>query len=316
MLFLKLPAVAGVHLISETALRKKPWRPRISYAFKLIAKSAFRPALGTQHRPVIAAPGELGITFIGHASFLLQMGGLNILIDPVFAHWLILIHRLRRPGVRMRHLPPIHAVLITHAHMDHLNLPSLRRVLRNNRRLKAPPPIAVVPNHVGDLVSSLGFAEVRQLAWWESTCIRGVRATATPAQHWGARIFSDTHRGYGGYVLQHGSHSVYHVGDTGYFAGFAEIRERLAPRVALLSIGAYKPEGFQRVHMSPEDALRAFQDLHAERLIPMHYGSFSLSEEPMDEPLPRLLKAAEDAGIRCAVDPLREGETRILPPGG
>jgi L-ascorbate metabolism protein UlaG (beta-lactamase superfamily) len=293
--------------------RKKHWRPRLSYALKLIAKSAFRPALGRQHRPVIAKPDELGITFIGHASFLLQIGGRNILIDPVFAHWLILIHRFRRPGVRVRHLPPIHAVLLTHAHMDHLNLPSLRRILRNNRRLKAPPPLAIVPSGVEDLISKLGFSEVRSLAWWESTQIDGIQVTATPAQHWGARVFSDTHRGYGGYVLRHGLHSVYHVGDTGYFSGFTEIRDRLAPRVALVPIGAYKPEGFQRVHMSPEDAVRAFIDLKAESLIPMHYGTFSLSEEPMYEPLPRLLKAAEASGIRSAVDPLHEGETRNLP---
>ncbi|HTW45735.1 MAG TPA: MBL fold metallo-hydrolase [Acidobacteriaceae bacterium] len=292
---------------------RKRSRPRISYALKLVAKSAFRPAVGPQLRPVIATQDQLGITFIGHASFLLQLGGRNILIDPNFAYWLVLIHRFRRPGVRVRHLPPIHAVLLTHAHMDHLNLPSLRRILRHNLRLKAAPPLVIVPPNVEDIVSRLGFSEVRSLAWWQSTQIDRVEVTATPAQHWGARVFSDTHRGYGGYVLRYGPYSVYHVGDTGYFPGFAEIRDRLAPKIALVPIGAYKPEGFLRVHMSPEDAVRAFLDLNAQRLIPMHYGTFSLSEEPMDEPLPRLLQAAETAGISSAVDPLREGETRTLP---
>jgi L-ascorbate metabolism protein UlaG (beta-lactamase superfamily) len=106
---------------------------------------------------------------------------------------------------------------------------------------------------------------------------------------------------------------VYHSGDTGYFSGFSEIRHRLYPQIALLPIGAYKPDGFRRHHLSPQDAVQAFLDLKAKRLIPMHYGTFSLSEEPMDEPLPLLQQSAERAGIANAVDPLSEGETRIFP---
>ena len=296
----------------ETALPRKRSRPPLSFALKLIAKSAFRPARGAQHKPIAADPRELGITFLGHSSFLLQIAGLNILIDPVFAHWLILIHRLRRPGVRVKDLPPIDAVLLTHAHMDHLNFPSLRRIIRHTRKRSGKTPIVIVPQHVEDLVNKLGFSEVRSLGWWQSTNVCGVEITMTPAKHWGARVFTDSHGIFGGYVLRHYAHAIYHAGDTGYFPEFAEIRQRLFPEIALLPIGAYKPDSFRGMHMSPEDAVRAFLDLKAKRLIPMHYGSFSLSEEPLDEPLPRLFEAAKQAGVSSAVDAIREGETRII----
>lgn len=284
---------------------------RLSFAFGLVAKSAFRPATGKQRKPVLVDPDELGITFIGHASFLLQLGGLNFIIDPVFAYWLILIHRLRKPGVRIKDLPPIDAVLLTHAHMDHLNIPSLRKIIRHTRRLTGKPPIVVVPNRVEDLVQPLGFSEVRSLDWWQSTEIGGVEITMTPAQHWGTRVLHDTYRRFGGYVLRHGPHSVYHAGDTGYFPGFSEIR-RLAPQTALLPIGAYSPESFRHVHMSPEDAVRAFLELKAQRLIPMHYGTFLLSEEPIDEPVRFLTEAAKAAGINSALEVLSEGETSVF----
>lgn len=261
---------------------------------------------------MLAAPDELGLTFIGHASFLLQIGGRNILIDPVFANRLVLIRRLRKPGVRIEDLPAIDAVLLTHAHMDHLNMPSLRRIIRQTYRSCRRAPVAVVPEGVEDLVNSLGFANVFGMRWWEQAAIDGLAITMTPAQHWGARMLRDTHRGFGGYVLRHKAQSVYHSGDSGYFAGFKDIGMRLAPKVALLPIGAYKPDGFRRVHTSPEDALRAFMDLGAEKLIPMHYGTFRLSEEPMEEPLPRLMATAERAGVREQIVPLGEGETKIF----
>ena len=272
----------------------------------------FKPMLGTQQKPMLASPHELAITFIGHASFLLQIGGLNILVDPVFAKWLVLMRRLRRPGLRIDDLPAIDAVLLTHAHMDHLNLPSLRKIIHHTRRLRGSAPLAVVPDGVEDLVDKLGFADVESLRWWSRTNIGPVEITMTPAQHWGARMMRDTHRGFGGYMLRHGEQSVYHSGDSGYFGGFRQIGERLQPDVALLPIGAYNPDGFRRVHTSPEDALQAFLDLGAQEMVPMHYGTFRLSYEPMDEPLPRLLKAAKQADIADRIVPLGEGETRIF----
>jgi L-ascorbate metabolism protein UlaG (beta-lactamase superfamily) len=278
-----------------------------------MARAALQPMQGSQQKPLIARPDELAVTFLGHASFLLQIGGLRILVDPVYATWLVVLRRQRQPGVKMRDLPPIDAVLLTHAHMDHLNRPTLRQIIRHTRRFSGKAPIVVVPEGVQDLVESLGFESVTRMQWWSSLRLRQVEVTMTPAQHWGARMMRDTHRGYGGYVLRNGAHSVYHSGDSGYFEGFREIGERLNPKVALLPIGAYKPDSFRRVHTSPEDALMAFHDLGAETMIPMHYGTFCLSEEPMGEPLPRLMAAAQTAGIANRIQGLSEGDTTIFP---
>jgi len=287
-------------------------RPRFSFIFNLIARSAFHSMEGEQQKPVLTGSGELGVSFIGHSTFLIQLGGKNLIVDPVFANWLVVLHRLRKPGVAIKDLPAIDAVLLTHAHMDHLNLPSLRRIIRHTRNLSGKAPAVIVPSNVAELVKDLGFSSVTQLAWWESTQLGSIDITLTPARHWGARKMTDTHRGFGGYVLRSGPHSLYHSGDTAYFDGFREIGQRLKPQVALLPIGAYSPDSFRSVHASPEDALMIFSDLGAQTMIPMHYGTFCLSAEPMDEPLPRLLSAAESEGIADHVLALHEGETRIF----
>jgi L-ascorbate metabolism protein UlaG (beta-lactamase superfamily) len=279
-----------------------------------VRESHANPLQGQPQAPPSVASGETAITFIGHSSFLLQAAGQGLLVDPVFATRLIVLRRQRRPGVRVGDLPRIDAVLLTHAHMDHLNRPSLRAICREMRRRHLPAPLAIVPNGVSDLVRDLGFREVRELRWWDETSLGPVTITATPCQHWGARMFKDTHRGFGGYALQApGTPTLYHSGDTAYFNGFHEIGNRLRPEVVLLPIGAYFPDSYRSVHTSPEDALQAFVDLRAETMIPMHFNTFRLGREPMTEPLPRLLNAATKAGLRDHVHPLTEGESLVLP---
>ena len=260
--------------------------------------------------------GQLGVTFIGHSSFFLQIGGKNIVVDPNFAQWIFVLKRLRRPGLRMRDLPPIDAVLVSHAHFDHLHRPSLRTIANLTRRKSGKRPVIIVPRHVRDLVTDLGFSRVIELEWWQSFQLGNVEIVHTPSRHWGARVVRDVHRGYGGYVLRAGKHSVYHAGDTAYFDGFAEIGARLRPDLALLPIGAYHPASFRNVHTSPEDAVQAFVDLGARWMVPMHYGSFRLSYEPVDEPVPRLLEAARERSIEDKICVLEEGchpAVRIAP---
>ena len=255
---------------------------------------------------------ELGVTFIGHSSFLLQIDGRRVLIDPVFSKRLVLLRRQRHPGVRVEELPSIDLVLLTHAHMDHLDMASLRRVIRATRRLSGRTPEVVVPRGVEDLVDKLGFSQVHRLQWWESITVQGLKITMTPCKHWGARMFRDMHRGYGGYVVEGGGQSVYHSGDTAYFDGFCEIGKRLKPQVALLPIGAYFPDSYRAVHTSPEEAVKGFVELGAEQMVPMHYGTFRLGREPMDEPLKRLEAEAARLDIKGQVKVLEEGETMHL----
>lgn len=293
---------------------------KLRQLIRLVRESHAHPLTGTPQRPIPVATDELGITFIGHSSFLLQVAGKNILIDPVFSTRLVVLRRQRRPGVRIEDLPRIDLVLITHAHMDHLNLPSLRRIVRHNRRLGAPAPTALVPTGVDDLLRRIPFATIHTLSWWQSIDLNaGLRVTMTPCQHWGARMFSDTHREFGGYALtpiQNGEAAgltVYHSGDTAYFPGFHEIRNRLHPDVALLPIGAYFPDTYRSVHTSPEEAVRAFLDLGANLMIPMHYGTFRLGREPMEEPLQRLAAEAVRLHLEDRIRTVAEGETLSIP---
>jgi len=278
----------------------------------LVRHSAMTPRTGVSRKPLLARRGELGVTFIGHSSFFLQLGGRNILVDPNFARWIFVLKRLRRPGLRLRDLPPIDAVLVSHAHFDHLHRPSLRAIAWLTRRKTGKRPAIIVPRQVRDLVSDLGYGRIIELDWWQSVHLGGVEITHTPSQHWGARVVRDVHRGYGGYVLRNGRHSIYHAGDTAYFNGFREIGERLAPELALLPIGAYHPDSFRRVHTSPEDAVQAFLDLGARWMVPMHYGTFRLSYEPVEEPIQRLKADARRRGIEKSVYVLEEGVTKFF----
>ena len=269
---------------------------------------------GTPGMPVAVAPGQAAAMFLGHSSFLLSLAGRQILLDPVLSTRLILLRRQRHPGVRIPDLPAIDLVLLTHAHMDHLDRPTLRRIAHATRRRTGAGPVAIVPRGVEDLVHDLGFREVRMLDWWEETEYHGITITLTSCKHWGARMFRDTHRLFGGYVLHGDSHTLYHSGDSAYFNGFREIGQRLGPiDLALLPIGAYFPDSYRTVHTSPEEAVQAFCDLGARQMVPMHFGTFRLGREPMDEPPVRLLAEAERRGITDRVRILAEGETLLLP---
>jgi L-ascorbate metabolism protein UlaG (beta-lactamase superfamily) len=212
--------------------------------------------------------------------------------------------RQKRAGLKIHDLPQADLVLLTHAHFDHFHKPTLRRL--------PSPRMAILPWGVGDLTRGLGFDRVLELEWWETFARGDLRITLTPSKHWGARVLRDHHRGYGGFVLEYQGRRIYHAGDSAYFDGFREIGERCAPEIALLPIGAYHPESFRNVHMGPDDAVKVFLDLRAQWLVPMHYGTFRLSFEDMDEPLTRLRSLIEQADLSRQLRVLEEGVPEIF----
>lgn len=227
-------------------------------------------------------PGEgARITWIGHASFLVQLDGVSILVDPVLEPSLFGgLSRNVPPGLSYEQLPKVDAVLVSHSHYDHLDLPTLKRV--------GAPVVAGLG--LRKLLRNEGL-HCATVGWWQTLRFGAVTVTFVPAQHWSRRWLGDANRTlWGGWVIQGPSATVYHAGDTGYFEGFAEIGSRFpAIDVALLPIGAYDPEWImEHIHMNPEEALRAFADLGARTMVAMHWGTFKQTDEPLDEPPVRL----------------------------
>jgi L-ascorbate metabolism protein UlaG (beta-lactamase superfamily) len=283
----------------------KHFNPRTFFR-EMVWKALLTRRTGKPQQPAFPklTKGQVAITWIGHASFLLQFTDLNVLIDPNFANWLFLLKRIKRTGLRMEHLPPIDLVLLTHAHFDHFHKPTLRRLPH--------PKIGVMPWGMSDLARNLGFGRVVELEWWESFSQRDWKVTLTPSKHWGARTLRDHHRGYGGFVLEHQGRRIYHAGDSAYFDGFKDIRKYCKPEIALLPIGAYHPETFRHLHMGPDEAIKAFKDLHARWLVPMHYGSFRLSFEDLDEPPRWLRQLAAEEGLSHKMRMLEEGMPQVF----
>jgi L-ascorbate metabolism protein UlaG (beta-lactamase superfamily) len=255
---------------------------------------------------------RLSITWIGHSSFLIQMGGRSILTDPVWSKRAGIgpfgPARLVPPGLRLCDLPPIDLVLISHNHYDHLDAATIRWL--GNR------PIYLVPARLGGWFHRLGCAKVHEFDWWEGLDALGLRFDFLPAQHWSRRTPWDTNLTlWGGWMLSDGTHRLYYAGDSAYFSGFQHIGERFPGiDVAFLPIGAYEPEWFmQSAHVNPEEAGQAFLDVGAHIFVPMHWGTFKLSTERTDAPPKRLAAWWEKHGLNPAANwTLAVGETRFV----
>jgi len=298
----------GAQAKRSTRVKLRPradWHRR-NFLTEVLIPSLFIRRAGEFAPPVFPKIGsaQIGLTWIGHASFLIQTREVNILIDPNWSKWLKVIKRLKQPGFEIHHLPAIDFVLVTHAHFDHLDRRTLRKVA-------ADQPI-VVPIGVGNLVQDLGFHIVHELDYWQKVKLGSVDVSLTPCYHWGARFLADLHRGFGGFVITADNRTIFHCGDSAFFPGFREIGEHYRIDIALLPIGGYDPPTGREVHMNPEEAMRAFIELRAKTLVPMHYGSFRLGYEPLEEPLERLLAAARERDLQDKVLVMTEGKPVVL----
>ena len=259
------------------------------------------PDLSLLANPPVAGEG-FRLTWLGHASWLVQVSGTSVLIDPVLSERISGIVRRNVPaGLRVEQLPKIDACLVTHNHYDHLDLPTLKQV-------GAP---VWVGRGTAPLLHKAGL-QPHELGWWESAPVGSATVHFVPSQHWSRRGLFDTNEMlWGGFVIEGDGAGVYHSGDTAYFDGFTEIGRRFRGLTgAMLPIGAYDPPWFMdSQHMNPEQAVQAFRDLGASEFLAMHWGTFKLTDEPLDEP-PRRLDAE---WARRALPPKL---LHILPVGG
>ncbi len=266
--------------------------------------------------PARVAPGELALTFIGHSTFLLQLDGLTILTDPIFATHAGPFGRLgpkrvRPAALRLEELPAIDVVLVSHNHYDHLDLDTLRWLARERR----PQFVTSLGNQAW--LEARGVAPAIEFDWWQAAEIAPtLRVTATPAQHFAARAPWDRCRTlWNGFMLHTSAGDVFFCGDSGWGPHFAAIREKIgAPDLALMPVGAYEPRWFMiPVHMNPDEAVRAHLALGARRSLGMHFGTFQLTNEAIDEPIRALAAARTAHGVAEAdFTTLDFGETQAL----
>jgi L-ascorbate metabolism protein UlaG (beta-lactamase superfamily) len=273
------------------------------------------PPAGDPHQ--VPPPGSASVTFIGHSTFLIRWAGLTILTDPVFSERCSPVSwagpkRARPPGRAFADLPKIDLLLVSHNHYDHMDLPSLRAIRKRDN------PAVVTPLGNAHHLAKAGLGRVTERDWWQSAePAPGIRVTATPARHFASRTLWD--RGqclWSGFMLEAAGQRLFFAGDSGAGRHWAEIGQRLgAPDLALIPIGAYEPRSIMAsVHMNPEEAVAAHRALGARQSIGMHFGTFQLTDEPIDAPPAALAEARVAAGLGPdGFDTLGFGETRLFP---
>jgi N-acyl-phosphatidylethanolamine-hydrolysing phospholipase D len=257
---------------------------------------------------------SFSITWIGHSSMLIQIDGLNILTDPILSDRASPVgfagpRRLVDPGLSFEELPDIDIVLISHDHYDHLDKETIEKL--GNK------PLYLIPLALADFFDDLGITNYQELDWWDEIRFNQVLFACVPAQHFSGRTLFDRNKTlWSGWVISGRQAKIYYAGDTGYFPGFKEIGQRYGPfDVAFLPIGAYKPRWFMKpVHINPVEAVDAYLDVKARYFFPIHWGTFVLADEPMNEPPKMLLEEVKKRNLDASLFKiLKHGETFKYP---
>lgn len=261
-------------------------------------------------------PDQVAVTFVNHATFLIQFAGMNILTDPIWANHagpfgLFGPKRIRKPGIAFDALPKIDLILLSHNHYDHYDTAVLRKLYK-----QFAPKVLIAAGDM-QLTESLGFTDIHEFDWWESLQLSDdLTITYAPAQHFAARGIRDRMKSlWGSYMLNYKGRLIYFGADSGYSTHFADITKRLgAPDISMLGMGAYEPRWFMKpMHMNPAEAVQAHVDLGSKLSIGMHFGTFQLSSEAIDQPKTDLKIALSEAGIPLETFvTLQEGETRVF----
>ena len=275
------------------------------------------PNMKTDAQRLRSNRGEPTVTWIGHAAFLVQLAGMNVLLDPQFSERASPVQfagpkRIVPLPIDIDELPPIDVVAVSHNHYDHLDAQTVKRLAA-----RSPQTLFLVPLGLKEWFAELGIDRVEEYDWWQVREVGALRFTLVPVQHWSKRTLWDTNRSlWGGWVVEGGGLKMIHTGDLGYSRDAQDIGARLGPfDLALIPIGAYAPRWFMKVmHVDPAEAVRVRADLRAARAIGMHWGTFEhLTDEPLDEPPNVLARERAAAGLaEIDFDVMKVGETRDI----
>jgi L-ascorbate metabolism protein UlaG (beta-lactamase superfamily) len=267
--------------------------------------------MNDKSHPILPAPAEpkpqqwpdrgLFAAWLGHATVLLRIDGFTILTDPMFSAragvdlklFTVGIKRLVAPALDVARLPKIDLIVLSHAHMDHFDLPSLRK-------LESKTTTVITASKTSDLLRVNRYREVRELGWWERTRVGPAQVRAMEVKHWGARLRNDTWRGYNGYLIEAGRYRVLFGGDTALTGAFRVLKDSRPIDLAIMPIGTYNP--WVRNHCTPEQAWRMGNDAGAHYFLPVHHQTFPLSHEPVGEPMERFREAAGRESDRVVLD--------------